>query len=291
MESWLASLAEHGIEARCLVPATLALPLEPGQWTVFLSGRQFMLRKDSWYAYAGDIGSLGAYLAAELTDSSDLPPAVRLYTDDAAPAIDPEESLAGVRIAASQQKPLLGLLAEGFDGKTMIDLLQGDYSRHAGWRELWQRWQLPAVAVGLLVLLSVIGFAFDYYRLHAEDAALSKEITAIYRQSFPGSRRIINARAQMEQKLAELQEDIGLQSGFFDLYDKVVPLLLATPGFSLSNLRFNNGMFDFDFGIKDLEALEAFKQKIGNIPGLAVEIKHAEAGGGQVKAKIQIKSR
>jgi general secretion pathway protein L len=290
MESWLADLAEHGIEARCLVPATLAIPLSPEHWSLVFAGSRFMLRKDRWHAYADDIESLGVYLAEELADSPALPPALQLYTDEER-AINPEESLAGLRVAASQQKPLLELLAEGFDEKNMIDLLQGDYSRHAGWRELWVRWQLPAVAVALLVLLNIAGFAFDYYRLHSENAELTNRITAIYQQSFPGSRRVVNARAQMAQKLAQLQEDVGLQSGFFDVYDKVAPLLLATSGFSFNNLRFNEGLFDFDFAIKDLEALEAFKQKMGGIPGLAVEIKHAEAGGGLVKAKIQIKSR
>lgn len=290
MESWLASLLEHGIEARSIVPATLAIPLDSQQWTVVLADSQFMLRKDAWHAYAGDIGSLPVFLEGELTLRPEQTPVVQLFVDNAC-AINPAEVLGGLPIVASHKKSLPQLLVEGYDEKTVINLLQGDYSRHAGWRDFWAKWQLPLVAGGILFFLTTVGFAFDYYRLSTANTELTNRITGIYLQSFPGSRRVVNARAQMEQKLAELQQDAGMQSSFFDVYDKAAPLLLASAGFSLNNLRFNNGIFDFDFEIKDLESLETFKHNVANIPGLAIEIKHAEAIGSRVKAKIQIKSR
>ena len=42
---------------------------------------------------------------------------------------------------------------------------------------------------------------------------------------------------------------------------------------------------------KDLESLEALKNNLGNLPGIGIDIKHADASGDQVIAKIQIKSR
>jgi hypothetical protein len=67
--------------------------------------------------------------------------------------------------------------------------------------------------------------------------------------------------------------------------------MLESSGFNLSNLRFNDGRFDFDFEIKDLESLEKLKHNLASISGIAIDIKHAEASGNLVKAKIQIKSR
>ncbi|MEN8134376.1 MAG: type II secretion system protein GspL [Thermodesulfobacteriota bacterium] len=290
MESWLAILNEHDIEVRSLVPATMAIPLTPEQWSLVLTDSQFMLRKGTWQAYAGDIGSLPVFLAEELAADSAQQPSLQLYTDEDC-SINCEEAVPAMGISVRHRKPLLQLLVDGYDEKKMINLLQGDYSRHAGWRDLWLKWQLPIVAVVLLCLMNIGAFSFDYYRLKSGSAELNERIKAIYLQSFPGSRRVVNARAQMEQKLAELQEEIGAHSSFFEVYDKTLPLFLATSGFSLNNLRFNNGRFDFDFEIKDLQSLETLKHNLASIPGIVIDIKHAEATGNRVKAKIQIKSR
>ncbi len=290
MESWLAILNENGIEAKCIVPATMTIPLTPEQWSVVFTDSQFMLRKDLWHAYAGDIGSLSVFLEAEMAGAPEQQPSIQLYADEES-SINYEDAVPGVSISAIHKKPLIQLLIDGYGEKGMINLLQGDYSRLAGWRDLWGKWQLPVIALVLLGLLNVTGFAFDYYRLKAGNSELNDRIKTIYLQSFPGSRRVVNARAQMEQKLTELQENNGAQSSFFEVYDKTGPLILATSGFSLNNLRFNNGRFDFDFKIKDLQSLEKLKYNLAKIPGIAIEIKHAEATGSQVKAKIQIKSR
>lgn len=290
MESWLTILNDNGVEAKCIVPATMAIPFTPGQWSVVVSDRLFMLRKDSWHAYAGDINSLPFYLEAELTSDSNQQPSIQLYVDDGC-SVDYEEIVPDLSPVTTDKKPLLQFLVDGYEEKEVINLLQGAYSRHAGWRDLWKKWRLPAIAVMALFLLNITGFSFDYFKLKNENIELNNRIKAIYLKSFPGSRRVVNARAQMEQKLVELKQEVGTQSGFFEIYDKTVPLLLATSGFSLNNFRFNNGRFDFDFDIKDLQALEKLKHNLLNIPGVAIDIKHAEASGSLVKAKIQIKSR
>jgi general secretion pathway protein L len=268
----------------------MTIPLAPEQWTVVFIDSQFLLRKDLWHAYAGDIGSLSVFIEAEMAGAPEQQPSIQLYADEES-SINYEDAVPGVTISDIHKKPLIQLLIDGYDEKGMINLLQGDYSRLAGWRDLWGKWQLPVIAVVLLGLLNVSGFAFDYYRLKTGNSELNDRIKAIYLQSFPGSRRVVNARAQMEQKLNELQGDIGAQSSFFEIYDKTGPLVQATPDFSLNNLRFNNGRFDFDFEIKDLQSLEELKRNLANIPGIAIDIKHAEVAGSQVKAKIQIKSR
>lgn len=289
MESWLDMLAEQGIEVKSLVPATMAIPLTPEQWSVVIADSQFMLRKDPWRAYGGDIESLPLFLDDGAAGYGDQQPSLQLYIDE-----DCETNWAEVipetRIAAHHKKPLLQVLVDGYTEKQQINLLQGDYSRHAGWRDLWLQWQLPILAVALLILMNIGMFCLDYYSLKSQSTGLNEQIKTIYLQSFPDSRRVVNARAQMEQKLAVMQDDIGTASSFFEVYDKTIPLILATSGFSLNNFRFNNGRFDFDFAIKDLQSLETLKHNLANIPGVAIDIKHVETSGNQVKAKIQLKS-
>lgn len=289
MEEWLDMLAVQGIEVKSLVPATMAIPLTPEQWSVVLTDSQFILRKSLWQAYGGDIGSLPLFLDDGLTGDVDQHPSLQLYIDEDC-EMDSADIISESRISAHHKKPLLQVLVDGYDEKQQINLLQGDYSRHAGWRDLWSQWQLPIIAVALLILMNIGTFCLDYYSLKSQSAELNEQIKTIYLQSFPDSRRVVNARAQMEQKLATLQDDIGSDSSFFEVYDQTIPLILATSGFSLNNLRFNNGRFDFDLEIKDLQSLETLKRNLAKNPGVAIDIKHVETSGSQVKAKIQLKS-
>jgi general secretion pathway protein L len=288
MEAWLGILHEHGIEAKCIVPATMAVPLTPEQWSVVVSEGRFLLRKDAWHGFAGDLASLPLFLGESSGDST--APPVRLYMDEECLS-DCQADLPEMNPVVTRKKPLLQVLAEGFDDKTIINLLQGDYGRTAGWREMWHKWRIPATALILLGFLNIIGFAIDYYTLKGENRELAKRIETIYLKTFPDSRRVVNAKAQMSQKIAELEGAGAARNEFFEVYDKTAPLLLESAGFSLVNLRFNNGRFDFDFEISDLQTLEKLKNNLSNLSGIAMDIKNAEAVGGKVKTKIQIKGR
>lgn len=289
MDSWLVMLNENGIEAKSIVPSTMSIPLTEGHWSVVISDGCFLFRKDDWHGGAGDIGSLPLFLGETLKENEQRPD-VRLYIDEDCPD-DCEAALSGMEVAATKRKPLLEILAEGYVEKKAIDLLQGDYSPNAGWREMWQKWRAPIAALVLLGLLNICLFAVDYFSLKSENADLSKRIETVYRRAFPDSRRIVNPRAQMEQKLVKLEQGSGGQNVFFELYDKTVPLLLESEGFSLNNFRFNNDRFDFDFEIKDLQALEKLKNNLANLSGIAIDIRNAETAGGKVQAKIQIKGQ
>jgi hypothetical protein len=67
--------------------------------------------------------------------------------------------------------------------------------------------------------------------------------------------------------------------------------MIEVAGFSLDNLRFSNGRFDFDLEIEDLEALEKLKSSLADLSGIDMEIKNAETVGKKVKTQIQIKGR
>ncbi|MFO7607362.1 MAG: type II secretion system protein GspL [Desulfurivibrionaceae bacterium] len=287
MESWLEILHEHGIDAKCMVPAPLAVPLTPERWSVVVSEGRFLLRKDTWHGSAGDLDSLSLFLGEPSTDSA---PPVHLYMDEECPA-DCEAGLPEMNLVDTQKKPLLQVLAEGYEEKASIDLLQGEYSRHAGWLEKWHKWRVPATALIALVLLNLTGFVIDYYTLKSENNQLTRQIKNVYLEAFPDSRRVVNPRAQLKQKIAELEGAGSTQNDFFEIYDKTVPLMIESTGFSLSNLRFNNGRFDFDFEIKDLQTLEKLKNNLANLPDIAMDIKNVEAVAGKVKTKIQIEGR
>ncbi len=285
MDAWLAMLEENAITATRMVPAALTVPLDSGRWSLVLNTNQFLLRQGTWQAWAGDIRDLPRYLATEENRLNTTK--VQLFT--APGAIDPAELPATIEITATTEKSLIEVMAEGYNEETSLDLLQGDYSPRAQWRELWHNWRLPLVAAAIICLVTVSGSLVEYFNQKEVSEDLDRQIRAVYLNTFPDSRRIVNPRAQMKQKLAELQKTAGRQGVFFALHDKISRLLTDADGFSLNILRFKNNRFEFDFEVRDLQTLDKLKQQLAETPEVVVEIRNVESARNRVKARIQIK--
>jgi len=284
MDTWLAMLKENAIAVDRLVPAALTVPLASGQWSLVLNGSQFLLREGTWQAWAGDRRDLHRYLEAEAEQQNGT--RVQLFVDTPDPG--PAELPPSLEVTSTIEKSLIEVMAEGHSEDTSLNLLQGDYSPGAQWREIWLKWRLPLTAAAIIFLLSVSGALFEYFNLKAANNDLDRQIRTIYLKTFPDSRRIVDPRAQMAQKLTELQKTTGRQGAFFALYDKTSRLLADAPGFALNVLRFKNNRFEFDLEVRDLQTLDKLKQQLAEIPEIAVEIRNAESSRNRVKARIQI---
>jgi general secretion pathway protein L len=127
----------------------------------------------------------------------------------------------------------------------------------------------------------------DYLRLRSESTRLTREITTTFQQTFPDNHRVVNARAQMEQKLKELRGN-NRQNGFFVLYDKVAPLLAATDNLGVEFIRFHEGRLELDLNLASLEALDKLKGNLAKAPGLSADIRNAENSGGRVRARLSL---
>lgn len=170
-----------------------------------------------------------------------------------------------------------------------INLLQGAYKKKKDWSNTGKTW-LPIAAL-FLVWLSVQGglFIFDYIGLSKQNDILSLEITNIYKKSFPNSRRIIDAKAQMQQKLTELKKRKG-QSGrsFTNMLSASASIFSETQGLNIKSLRFYDGQISIEIQIANLQELDKLKVRLQSEKGYKVEIQNASSGKEDVTARLQI---
>jgi len=286
MTAWLDMLAEAGIEAETVSPATLAVPLYPGQWSLLVTDHQFLLRKDTWLGYGGDLENMALYLADEpAPDQEQTVKQIQLFncTDE---QIDFAELSPNLTARTRNCKSAIDTMATGY--AKPLNLLQGQFGHHTGWRDFWYQWRLPIVAAVLIVLLNFAMLTTDFFQLRSELGHLNNRIKSVYLETFPKSRRVVDARAQMAQHLVELQKSTGQQGGFFLIYDQAAPLLADTPGFSLNNLRYKDDRFNFEIEVDNLQALDSLKTNLAKMTGATSEIKNAEASGNLVKARLQV---
>ena len=170
-----------------------------------------------------------------------------------------------------------------------INLLQGTYKKKKDWSQTGKKW-LPATilfAVWLLVQGSL--FVLDYINLSKQNKSLNAEITKIYKMTFPKSRKIIDAKAQMQQKLASLQKRKG-QSGrsFTEMLSNSASIFSTSKGLKIKSLRYYDGRINLEIEIASLQALDKLKERLSKEKGYQVEIQNASSGKSLVTARIQI---
>jgi general secretion pathway protein L len=170
-----------------------------------------------------------------------------------------------------------------------INLLQGDYKKTKKWSDAGKRW-LPVAAV-MLVWLSLQGglFIVDYINFSSKNQSLKTDIDAIYKKTFPESKRIVNAKVQMQQQLAELQKKNG-QSGrsFAKMMSDSAAVFTKTKGLKIKSLRYYDGRINLELELASLQALESLKSKLNKENGYKVEVQNASSEKNAVTARLQI---
>lgn len=285
LAGWLTMLKEAGLQAAVLTPATLALPVTGGDWTLVLTDDGFLARLGEWRVFAGELENINLYLRPETSlAAAETPPLVEVIN---CTGQEIALQLAGLKPGAPRPAQFMKVLAEGSASQPSINLLQGEFAGNARWRESLRRWQVALAAAAALLLLISVDATLDYLRLRSESTRLSREIITTFQQALPDSRRVVNARAQMEQRLKELRGS-DRQNSFFALYDKAAPLLAATGSPGLEFIRFHQGRLELDLDLASLEILENLKNNLAKAPGIIPEIRNVESGGGRVRARLAL---
>lgn len=281
---WLSILNRADIEPAFIGPDVLAVPftetpaiLFDNQTALCRTGRQSGFTFESVSLpelLTSDPQQFGEVVSYGLRQSKDLPGEIR------------------DKIAAehSPHAEPLEILASGFEEKDTINLLQGPYSPHAQWERLWQRWRFPA-GLALAALLLFTGLQTErYFALKQESAMLSEQIEKIYREVFPDSRRIVNPRAQMENRLQELQGKPDSSDGFLALLNNSARPLPSAEGFRLDSLNYRDDTLDLDIRLADLQTLDSLSNRL-SAEDLAVDIRTASSVEDEVQVRLQISEK
>lgn len=306
---WLGELREAGIEPVRMIPDILALPYQPGDWTLLVDGTMALVRTAVQGGLAIETESLAPLLAAALEELGEQRPE-RLHVYAPQTRVAEFEALAtlGLEIIA-HPGPDSGAGAEtdsGMDSATAspltvmapqaatteaIELLQGDYARRERLGGDWRRWRSVAILFALLITVNIGVLVYEQIRLGRESAQLQADIEAIYRQAFPETQRVVDARIQMERGLAALRQGGGESGGFLDLMRDVSATLGGASGVAIQRIAYQERRLDLSLHVPDLQQLDALVRQLGEQGTVSAEIQSANAAGGRVEARLQVRPR
>jgi general secretion pathway protein L len=328
LDGWLAQIKAAGLHADVMSPEMFGVSwqddgsAEQNRWSIMIDGQAGLLRSGAQTGLAFEIASLISVVQASLDDAGDTPPSalhLTICSDAQGDAVDQRfensETYSALSALCAEQGIDLSLdenaqarsvsqgtpsapagsihlvaLAQGFDEKHAINLLQGDYSRKHQLEKLLRPWRPALILAGLWLLLQLLGFSVEYNRLSTQNDELKTQIETVYREAFPQSRNIVNPKVQMQRGLDKLRGGGGRDDGLLPLLAKTGAILKSTPDASLRTLRFKANKLDLDVNMPDLQSLDKLKQRLSDEAKLKVDIVSASSRDGKVESRLSLQS-
>jgi general secretion pathway protein L len=294
LDGWLQSLRSVGIEPSALIPDVLAVPRLPNAWSLLADERLALVRTGSHSGFAVELEGLHGFVDAALREAKAQPPAELHLFSTAQSGLEtlmaqsfstPTPPVTCQRI---EDGHLTTLLTPEHVGSG-INLLQGAYAPRGEARSRWVAWRLSAALALALLLALGANEITERIRLRAATQDADARLEALFRETFPETRRVINPVVQMEQQLHALRMRQSSGSGdFLALLAEGGASLKALDGVQLDSLDYQNGRLDLDLVVRDVQALDELKRTLRSQPKLVIEILSATAADDAVRSRIRI---
>ena len=287
MRAWLDVLGDAGIAPGCMTPEAMALPTDANTIAVLFDGDDALVRAGDQLASI-DAANLAAALTSLRAEFDDADGVMLRQINGSLSAVDLRA--AGFAIDEVEEVgshgSVLADLANAFDARLAIDLLQGEFTvkRRAG--GAWARWRPAAVLAGAwLVLGLLVAAAQGFWANHRADGYRA-EAVALYRDIYGVDRAPGNPATRMRVRLGQAPET---RLGFHRLLGHLGVALSDLSGkYELRSVSYNERSgFGADVLVADYDVLDELKAALGE-RGVDLEIVSAEQHEDRARASIRI---
>lgn len=288
----LDTFAENKIQPEAIIPDALCLTANAQQWSVLLHEDAADIQFNAFNGSEYDRSMLPLIIKSALqNDTQNIPDKIILFclendtTDDIAAVLP--ESIELVRVHYNQY-PLVVYCGQ-YKNAMPLNLLQGEFKPNKQSGALWQHWRLAAGLAFLWLVLDVSSTAVQYQRLKSENDAAQAEIIKIYKTTFPESKKIVNPRVQMEQKLSALKSGNSGQAGnMIELLSDSATTLAQDKSINLQSIDYRNSRMDLNLTSSNLSAIQKLNTSLNSSGKLKSEITSSTSDKNQVKGSLRL---
>jgi len=174
-----------------------------------------------------------------------------------------------------------------------LNLLQHKFKPKRKSSGYWYHWRLAASLAVVWLTLHLGLSSFQYSTLTEENNITKAKIEKIYKKAFPQSRKIVNPRVQMEQKLKALKSNSGNSNNglIFLLAESFGTLSHDKKSITLQSLTFRNNRMDIGLDSTNLQAIENLNKNLNNNTKIKSEIISSSSEKDKVKGNLRIEGR
>ena len=261
-------------------------------WAVLQSDNKASILTSNGDVINADTGSLSVFFDSLIQQKADdLPVAVNYYHEEnsetATLALPEEVSLKHI---SYKQTPLM-LFSSQISEPSMLNILQGPYQVVRESNQWWRPWKAAAIITAVALVLHLLSGGLKLNRLQQENQQVQAEINRIYKKSFPRSKKIVNARVQMENKLKQLKKSSGKSDySFADILLDSAPVIKQTAGAEMQGINYHNRKLELQLTLDKLSTAEALKSQLNKLARVKAELISASSEAKQVNARIRLEA-
>lgn len=290
LETVIDAFDQAGILIDAVIPDAICSPAAPDQWTVLFHDGKALVQYQALIGTVIDSANLPLLLQASLSKAEQKPEKIVYFQLDGEqldPALENiSDDIETIKVAYNTH-PLVVFCGE-FGRARSLNLLQGRYKPKRKSTSQWHRWRLAGSLAAVWLILYLGLNLFELNQLKAKNTELGIQIEKIYKQSFPESKRVINPRVQMEQKLEELRGGGAQGSQFLALLTESAAIISAQEDIKLQSIDFRNNRMDIGLTGTNLQSVETLNKQLNGNVKLASEITSATSEKNSVRGSIRM---
>ena len=277
---WVDKFKAAGIKLDALLPGSLALPWSENNWTIQCDGFHCEIRVAAQSAFLFERENLTLILP-KITKQWGQPQTIRCFNSA-------EEQLQlGFPTEFSNDKIEKQRILPDASALS-INLLQGEYAVKEDFGQHWNKWRISAMLVFAVIGLHFSSMAINSYRLNQQAQTYKEETASLFRSAFPKETRLVNPKAQMMEKLQNMQSQFN-SSGFLVLLQQVAPILKQTPDVQLIRIKYEQDLnaIVLDVQAKNYAGLDQLKVAL-ETANLSTELGSVSGRQGAYSARVVI---
>ena len=300
---------EAGIQLDSIVPDALCLPCEEtagqAQWVIlnYLEHSYFQTGRYTGAVY--DTSLMALVLQSSLKQEDTEPPEKLLLfsnsEDDNGEFIESiqqslqqaagEDAETEIITLRYNNHPLVVFCGQ-YRQAMALNLRQGEFKVRRRSTGYLQHWRLAASLAAIWLVLHLGVTAFQLNQLKQKNAQTQVLIKQIYKKAFPQSKKIVNARVQMEQKLKQLKNNSDAGTGLlFLLSESFGTLSHDKKNITLQSLNYRNNRMEIGLDSANLEAIENLNRQLNANRKIKAEISSSSSEKNRVRGNIRIEAR
>jgi general secretion pathway protein L len=291
LDAILARFQQASIRPDAMIADALCLPQAEAQWTVLLHDDHALVSFGNDVNTVIDAGILPLLLQAQLKRTDTAPERIVMLTPDGEtpPKVFDDADDAPEIVQLTYNTHPLVVFCGHYADALALNLLQGAYKPRRKHADAMLRWRLPAALAASWLLLYLGNAAFELNKLEQANNELAAQIEKIYKDSFPQSKRVVNARVQMEQKLKELKSGGGgSESDFLALLTESVSALGSQQDITIESINYRSQRMNIGVTGSKLQSVETLNTMLNKNPKLKSELSSATAENNEVKGSIRL---
>lgn len=291
LDRCLKEMQGAGMQPERLVCEPLLLPWKPGSWTLVLTHEKIIVRTGLESGFALDPENMEQALTWALSGEGKTGVTQLHVLDFSRGRVGMDFSVLGIPVHTEKKEgDPLSLVAKTFKDGPCLNLLQGMYAPRDGWRDGWRFFRLTALLLAVWLLFRGGYALMEQHRLAQHTQEVEKRMEAIFRDSFPNVKRVVDPQAQMHQQWQALRlvDRSRPESAFLTLMAHAGVVLKTVSGVTLKRVRFQDGKLDLFLRLKDLQQLDQIRQAMEKDSSFSVVIQNANRGKEGVEGNLRI---